>query len=685
MNIRAALLCFVTSTAISAAPADTASLQDEAWADERRQEALDAVPQQADFAHAARSLSLAGWTPFSPFPQPVLQNGLVRAFDWASGTWRQTDQQSWLTGRPQWQPIFALTTLNEGSAAPLFPRPWNNLICSPSGARCMIAVTSGGFDEVRWLEIDTASRSVPADAFDLAPSRASLAWLDEDTLLVSHGRESASGYPVEVKRWARGDVLERSPTVFTAGQDVDAVYIDSARLADRSAGLIIAARGTDPVALWAIGRASGEEVRLPTGFPQGSVAGQLAVLVTQDWTHRQRVYPAGSLVSIGLAAIGQGNLPRPEVIFQPPAGSGIGSPKTSSAVLPTEDAFYFTVLRKGGQEVWRALRERGEWRAAPVLAQLGGVASLVAADPAGSTVLASLEGPLTPPALYNLGPQEQAVVQRSPALFDSRRLTVERGFAESRDGTSIPYWLIRPKDASDAAPTILHAYGADGIPLLPGYSADFGKLWLERGGTYVIAQVRGGGEYGRGWQDAGSGERVGSAVEDLIAIADHLVERGVTTPAQLGLFGRSAGGWLVTSAATLRPRLFGAVVSQDGAVDPEAAGPVTGSPVIENQRRLLTTPAGRKVADRYWPVRSFSRGRGCPALLLMSWRGDQRVPAQQSRSLAALHRRAGCPTLLFEQDGGEHGVTSPELLGMTFGFFAGRLGLATIGAVQTAP
>ncbi len=146
-------------------------------------------------------------------------------------------------------------------------------------------------------------------------------------------------------------------------------------------------------------------------------------------------------------------------------------------------------------------------------------------------------------------------------------------------------------------------------------------------------------------------------------------------PATLGLFGRSAGGWLVTSAATLRPDLFAAVVSQDGAVAPEIAQELAGSPVLEAQRRLLETQPGRSLADRYWPTRAFSRERGCPALLLTSWRGDQRVPAEQSRALAAMHQSAGCPTLLFEQPAGDHGVISPQMLGVTYGFFTDRLGL----------
>lgn len=223
----------------------------------------------------------------------------------------------------------------------------------------------------------------------------------------------------------------------------------------------------------------------------------------------------------------------------------------------------------------------------------------------------------------------------------------------------------------------MHAYGSSNVPLLPSYRADFGKLWLERGGTYVIAQVRGGGEYGPAWHEAGADRRSGQPVEDVIAVAQALIARGTTTATQLGLYGLSAGGGLVSSAATIRPELFAGVVSQDGAVYPEAAAKSAGSPVRQQQLALLADEAGRRIADSYWPARAFSRERGCPKLLLTSWRGDQRVPAAESRALAARHQAAGCRTLLFEQSGGDHGATSPEQLGIMFGYSADRLGLAT--------
>ena len=660
--------------ACTAAAANPPAGNSEEWADTQRQAATDAVPYYQTFTEEARALAQDGWTPFSPFPQVLLENGTVRAFDWASGSWREADQASWLAGEPIWHPIFALSTVNEDRQARFFPRPWNNLLCAPSGARCMIAITSGGFDAVRWLEIDTNSQAIPPEAFDLPPSRASLAWLDEDTLLVTAGVKSASGYPLEARRWRRGEALQDAGQVFAADNGADALFVDSAAAPTGRIGLLTFNSGTDPVRLIAIG-ARTKAIRLPAGFVQGSAAGQLAILLTEDWRNGGRAYKVGTLLSFDLAALARGRVFPPEIIYAPTDSSGIGSPKTSSAVLPIRDAFYFTVLRDGGQGIWRAKRLKGRWQVSPVLERAGATATLISADPQGLLALASLESPVDSPALYRLDGAAPDLVRSTPSLFDAADLVVEQREAAAGGGTTVPYWLVRQANKRGPQPTIIHAYGADGIPLLPAYDAAFGRLWLQRGGAYAIAQVRGGGEFGPEWQAAGSSFGMGAQVNDVISIAEDLVRSGRAIPATLGLFGRSAGGWLAASAATLRPDLFAAAVSQDGAVDPENDASAAGSPVIREWRRLLDSAEGRKIADTYWPARAFNRERGCPNLLLTSWRGDQRVPATQSRSLAALHRNAGCATLLFEQDGGEHGVVSPELLGLTFGYFAWRLAL----------
>ena len=372
MNINRAALVFVTMLLAAQTHAQLLpEPPDVTWADAQWENALRAAPLQEELAAEARIMVEAGWNPFFSFPDVIIERNKVRAFDWNSGTWREAEVADYLAGSPEWTPIFAIATLNTAGAAPFMPRPWNNLLCSPGGRRCMIAVTTGGFDEVRWVEIDTVTQTLVPGGFDLPASRASLTWMSEDALLVTTGRASAAGYPLEARLWQRGTPLAQQPTI--AGHPgSDAVFASSEAYEGGRIGFLLETRGTDPAALTALNDAGERlEVTFPVGFPQGAAAGQLAILLTQEWSFGAGSYPPGSLLSFDLNTIATGRQPEPEVIYLPQAGQGLGSAKTSRAVLPTNQAFYFTVLRKGGQAVFRATRSDRNWQGLPVLEQKG--------------------------------------------------------------------------------------------------------------------------------------------------------------------------------------------------------------------------------------------------------------------------------------------------------------------------
>ncbi|MEM9263658.1 MAG: prolyl oligopeptidase family serine peptidase, partial [Pseudomonadota bacterium] len=354
----------------------------------------------------------------------------------------------------------------------------------------------------------------------------------------------------------------------------------------------------------------------------------------------------------------------------------------------TADSAYIGVLENGVQSVYRAQRGRDDWQLERVLGGNEKIARLVSGDPAGSTVFATLESALNAPTLYQL--EDANVVReerKGQSFFAPDDLSIERLTARGADGVPIPYWRISGTHQAtlnnETPPTILYGYGASNFPTLPRYAADIGRLWLNQGGAYVIAQIRGGGEYGPDWYNSGYGDNRDIPLRDFIAIAEDLVARGLATPQSLGIDGTSDGGRLVAGAALLRPDLFAAAVSRDGAVYIEA-GSKEGSPILAQDLDLLETAAGRELADRYWPERLFDVQRGCAPMLLTSWRGDQRVPATQSRALAAKLLEAGCDTLLIERDGGNHATIDAELLANVYGYFADKLGLSPTGTSPEA-
>ncbi|MEL6692825.1 MAG: prolyl oligopeptidase family serine peptidase, partial [Pseudomonadota bacterium] len=391
----------------------------------------------------------------------------------------------------------------------------------------------------------------------------------------------------------------------------------------------------------------------------------------EDWGEGDRTWPAGSVIAVDLQTLDD-----PTLVLDANQAKWVNSSWPSQF---TPDAIYMAVLENGAQSIYRAQRGSDGWALARVLGDGEVITQLVSGDPAGTTVFATLESALSEPTLLQI--QDGQVLREARqgrSYFSTDSLKVDRLTATGADGVEIPYWRIsdpnRPSDKGQTPPTILYGYGASNSPTLPEYNAEAGRLWINRGGAYVVAQVRGGGEYGPNWYNNGYGDGRDVPLQDFIAIAEDLVERDLASPQSLGLDGTSDGGRLVAGAALLRPDLFAAVVSRDGAVFVEA-GIQGGSPILADDLDLLKTRAGRRLADRYWPDRLFDTARGCAPMLLTSWRGDQRVPATQSRALAAKLLEAGCDVLLIEREGGNHATTDAELLASVYGYFADRLGL----------
>lgn len=679
-------LCFFAP--LRASPA--VAVPDEAWADTLRLEAQTAAPLRVEFEQRARTLTEAGWNPFFAFPQIDIRDGYVTSLDWATRSWRKAELAGYLAGEPRWTPVFALSTLNAGGNSNFGPRPWNNLNCLDGAAfRCLIAISESGFDKIRWLEVDGNSQSVPGDAFDLPAARSSVAWLARDEVLAASdfrdGRTSATGHPLSVRLWRRGQPIEAAPIIFQADADADMVAVDSYQSGNGRIGIVQVYQGVRPTKLFVVGddrRAQG--LGLPPGSSaHGVVRGQLIVSLVEDWVNGGDSWPAGSLVSFDLARLAQGQI-QPETLFRSGGGRSLEISGTSTTVLASGDAVYLAILEGGTRTLHRANLAGSNWAIEPVMADRSKVARLVAADPAGGVVLASVESMVEPPSLYRVEGNRPVLLRQSPAFFEAGGFTIRRYTARAGDGARIPYWVVRRAGTRRPVPAILHGYGASNVPLLPGYAADVGRLLLERGGAYAIAQVRGGGEFGPQWSRAGQGSNRGRSVTDFVAVAEDMIARRITEARSLGIDGQSDGGRLVAAAAMLRPDLFAAAVSRDGAVFPEALAGVGGSPIFAEDMRLLESEEGRAIADSYWPSRMFDRSRACPNLLLTSWRGDQRVPALQSRALAGMLRAGGCDVLLYEQAGGGHSTLSPEMLGMVYGFFAQRLGLGPPAAPRVA-
>jgi prolyl oligopeptidase len=265
----------------------------------------------------------------------------------------------------------------------------------------------------------------------------------------------------------------------------------------------------------------------------------------------------------------------------------------------------------------------------------------------------------TPTTLYaDTGEGRPVAIKSLPPRFDASNLVTEQFFAVSRDGTRIPYFVTRPRSLTGPAPTVLYGYGGFEISETPSYSANFGMLWLTRGGVFAVANIRGGGEYGPGWHQAALGQNRQRSFDDFQAVAQDLARRGFTTPAQLGIMGGSNGGLLVSASMVERPELFGAVVCQVPLIDMMRYTQIGAGASWEAEYGDPARPADRAWILKYSPYQNVTAGRKYPPVLFVTATSDDRVTPVHARKMAARMEAQGHDVLFYENTDGGHAAAA---------------------------
>ena len=310
-----------------------------------------------------------------------------------------------------------------------------------------------------------------------------------------------------------------------------------------------------------------------------------------------------------------------------------------------------------------------------------GSADIVTTNDFGPEAMFSFQNYLTPTTLYfDGGGDAPQPIKSLPARFDSSNLTTEQFEATSKDGTKIPYFVTRPKNLHGPAPTILYGYGGFEVSLTPSYSANFGRLWLSHGGIYVVANIRGGGEFGPAWHDAALKNKRQHAYDDFEAVAADLARRGLTTPKQLGIMGGSNGGLLVSTVMVQRPELFGAVVCQVPLVDMIAFTHLGAGASWIGEYGDPAVPAERDYILTYSPYQNVKPGVTTPPVFFVTATSDDRVTPVHARKMAAKMMAQGHDVLFYENTDGGHAAAADhkqgaEMWALSFVYLAERLGL----------
>ncbi|WP_333618671.1 prolyl oligopeptidase family serine peptidase [Dietzia sp.] len=558
-------------------------------------------------------------------------------------------------------------------------------------SRALCQLSRGGADAVVVREFDLdAGRLIPASesGFVLEEAKTDVTWVDADTVAVvsalGEGQATDSGYGRTVRVWRRGTPFDTAAEEVWEGRRRD-VAVGFSR--DPGTGREIASRALDFYASTYAARMPGSgkwhHLPLPEDCRLLALPDHAVLLPRTDMEIGGVTIPAGG---IGAAAWD-------ELLGDSPAATLLWAPSASQAledVTATRGALLCTVLDDVASSLFWLAPDTGTSTPVAGVPENSEV-SVVAADrlTSGAAIL-SVSSPVTPPSSVLIhepgGPAPQRLAAM-PERFDAEGVEVEQYFATSEDGTKVPYFVMRPGGPEGAArtepsPTILYGYGGFEIAMTPSYAALRGKLWVERGGTYVVAGIRGGGEYGPGWHTAALREKRLRAYEDFAAVARDLVGRGITTPEQLGAYGGSNGGLLMGVMATRYPELFGAIVCAVPLLDMRRYHLLLAGASWVAEYGDPDVPGDWEFLSEYSPYQNVvaTAERRYPPLFVTTSTRDDRVHPGHARKFVAALEEAGQDVTYFENTEGGHAGAANNAQearknALLYWFFARELGL----------
>jgi prolyl oligopeptidase len=583
------------------------------------------------------------------------------------GIWRRTSLDEFRKPEPRWETVLDLDAL---ALAEDENWVWAGAsFLKPRGARCLVSLSRGGGDAHVVREFDLERLAFVEDGFVLPEAKGSAGWIDRDTVFAATdfgpGSMTSSGYPRVVKEWKRGTPLAAAKLVYEAASDdlsasgwFDYTPGHERQFVQRQIGFYSSELFVRDPASCALTR-----VDKPIDADAFTVRDQLVIQLRSDWqaggAHLQKTWPQGALLAIGFDDFLRGGRDF-TALFLPSASTSL------DGVAATRSAILLTVLDKVKNRIVELRHVDGAWQRRDVANPGMGALGVASVDEIESDhYFLTVTDFLTPSSLYLLeaGSDEREPLKSMPAFFDAQPYAVSQFEAVSKDGTRVPYFVVMRKDAgpSGSSPTLLYGYGGFEVSLTPFYSGVTGAGWLERGGIYVLANIRGGGEFGPRWHQAALRERRQNAFDDFLAVAEDLVERKLTSPRHLGIMGGSNGGLLVGAALTQRPELFGAVVCQVPLLDMRRYHQLLAGASWMGEYGDPDDPAEWEYIGRYSPYHRVSAERNYPRVLFTTSTRDDRVHPGHARKMAALMREQGHDVLYWENtEGGHAGAANNE-------------------------
>ncbi|QOW19361.1 S9 family peptidase [Lysobacter ciconiae] len=574
------------------------------------------------------------------------------------GLWRRTSLAEFRKDKPQWQTVIDLDALNKAEGENWV---WHGADClKPEYQRCLVALSRGGADADVTREFDLGTMGWVKDGFFRDEAKGGLGWIDRDTVYVftdfGPGTMTESGYPRIVKQWRRGTPMDSATLVYEGKPDD--MYIAAGR--DHTPGYerdfvtrTLAFYNDELYLRGADGKLT--KVDAPNSAMKSVHKDWMVLELRAPYEAGGKTWPAGSLIAINFDDFMAGKRDFTS-LFKPTETSSLASSTW------TANHLVLNVLEdvKNRLSVLTPPREvGGDWTRSAFVDQPEGTVSVAAVDADNNDDLWVMASDYLNPQSLSLATIGQApeVLKTMPTFFDASNEVVEQHFATSKDGTRVPYFLVHPKGMplDGSTPTLLYGYGGFEISLTPGYSGAVGKGWLEKGGAYAVANIRGGGEYGPRWHQAALKANRHKAYEDFAAVAKDLVARKVTSPKHLGIQGGSNGGLLTGNMLTQYPELFGAVVIQVPLLDMQRYHKLLAGASWMAEYGDPDKPEEWEFIKTFSPYHLFDADKDYPPTLFTTSTRDDRVHPGHARKMMAKMLDAGKDVRYYENIEGGHG------------------------------
>ncbi len=571
------------------------------------------------------------------------------------GLWRRTTLEEYKKAQPKWDTVI---DVDELSTAEKENWVWKGYaVLQPSYDRCLIQLSRGGADATVIREFDLNTGKFIADGFYLPEAKSDVAWRNKDTIYVGTdygpGSLTDSGYPRQIKEWKRGTKLSEAKLVFE-GKQTD-VSAGAAVVHDHGQIYEFVSRAPTFFTSEEHVRRGGKWVKIekPDDAILQTFKDQILLRLRSDWNINGKTYPAGALLATGFDDFLKGNR-NFEVLFMPTER------KSLAGTSDTKNYLILNELDNVRSRLFMLKLENGSWTRTPIEAPDFGSVGASGIDPDESDdYFMTIADFLTPSSLYygTLGKSNREKLKSLPAYFNAEGLEITQHEAKSKDGTRVPYFQVSRKgmDLNGKNPTLLYGYGGFEIPMLPAYSANVGSAWLERGGVYVLANIRGGGEFGPKWHEAARKQNRQRAYDDFISVAEDLIARKVTSPKHLGIQGGSNGGLLMGVMLTQRPDLFKAVVCQVPLLDMRRFNKLLAGASWMDEYGNPDKPEEWAYISKYSPYQNVSKDKKYSRVLFTTSTRDDRVHPGHARKMVAKMKDQGHDVLYYENIEGGHG------------------------------